>query len=143
MLHYLAGPYSPPPEVGEVRGSYTTKKWHDAYFEVHRDVLRNLMDDGLVVFSPIVQGHQVGHRLAWKHEQWLHFDMAVMKKVDKMLIIPCRGVAESRGVQIERKFCLDNKIPMLSLDLATYVSSLNLKILNGLWDEVDDIRANL
>ena len=88
---YLASPYShPDPEVREER------------FRAACRATVDLVERGMVVFSPIVQGHpltQYGLRGDW--EFWAKFSEEVMSHCDELCVLVIDGWIESIGLTAE------------------------------------------
>lgn len=98
---YLASPYSHPYE--RIRR------------ERYRIVLRHtalLMQKGLVVFSPIVYGHQFAEQgLAGTcHKSWLDFNEHMLLASSELRVLQMNGWRASAGIEHEIKFAEENGI---------------------------------
>lgn len=91
---YLASPYSHPEE--SVRD-----------FRVEQVFLAaaELLNDGIIVFSPIIHTYQLEQRidpeLAQDHSFWMRMDIAVLKHAARLVVLRLPGWEQSKGVAEE------------------------------------------
>ena len=100
---YLAGPYSHnDPEVRESR------------YNEHLRHLAHCLNDGLVVFSPIVHWHVVAttHMLPTEWAFWRTLDFAFLERCDRLFVLKLDGWENSVGLAAELEFARQRNIPI-------------------------------
>lgn len=100
---YLAGPYSHPErEVIEQR------------YDQHVKHLAHLLNDGLIVFSPIVHWHVVATRHMLPHgwEFWGKLDLSILDRCDKVIVLTLPGWESSIGTTAEIEHAKSKNIPI-------------------------------
>lgn len=104
-LIYLASPYS------DKDANVVTKR----VLEV-QDATARLIEQGHLIFSPIVHSHPLSELLpedkANSLEFWLEFDRAMIDKADELWILRLAGHTRSKGVHAELYHALDRGIPV-------------------------------
>lgn len=108
-LIYLASPHaSPDPLVREIRHYQTMK------------ALGQLIQEGHLVFSPIVHTHELAKTFAWPNtfDYYVKLDFAWLERVDEMWVLMLEGWDKSKGVTAEIKKMLElgKSIQMLEWD---------------------------
>lgn len=99
MLIYLASPYfHPDPKARALRVKTITK------------ITRQMMLRGDIVFSPIAYSHATKVK-SFTHEDWLRFDLGILAKCDKMIVVPMVNWQNSKGIAEEIQFCDTMNIP--------------------------------
>lgn len=106
---YIASPYShPEPEI-------RSKRFYIALYYAGA-----LKKEGIVCFSPIVYGHHFAlHN--WTdtdHESWLDFNNKMMDMADEIHMLQINGWRESRGMQYEAAYAMENDIPLRWIDFS-------------------------
>jgi len=93
-LWYLASPYSHPDESTRRRRA-----------ELAARCAGLLAARGWLVYSPIAHGQamldQVRNLGLWSHEQWLDYDLPMLRRCDGILVLQLTGWRESRGILAE------------------------------------------
>ena len=103
---YLASPYSHP-EV-----SVREQRFH----AVCR-MAATLMQQGHVVFAPIVHGHPlVGHGLPTDWPFWERFDREHLRRCDELVVLMLDGWRESVGVAAEIRIAAELGKPVRHID---------------------------
>ena len=101
---YLASPYShPDPDTLERR------------FEAACRGAAELMEEGNIVFSPIVHSHPVeklGMEQTYGWEFWKHQDIEFLKDADKVVVLMLDGWEDSIGVSEEIRIAEAAGIPV-------------------------------
>ncbi len=108
---YLASPYShPDPAVREAR------------FQQICNITADLMNDGVIVFSPIAHSHPIalGRTLPTDWSFWKHVDSAFILRADKLIVAMMDGWTESVGVQAEVNIATDADIPVEYLEVESW-----------------------
>ena len=104
---YLASPYSHPD------ATIREQRFHD----VCRMAAR-LMQQGHVVFAPIVHGHPlVDHGLPTDWLFWERFDREHLRRCDELVVLRLDGWRESVGVAAEIRFAAELGKPVRYIDL--------------------------
>lgn len=99
---YLASPYSQNPEK--------------LYKEVLEYVVKYFKDTGIMLFSPIVYGHNIAKAnkplLNIDFSAWEKFDLDMLSKADELWILMLDGWEQSKGVfrEIEYAMKLNKKV---------------------------------
>jgi nucleoside 2-deoxyribosyltransferase len=105
-IAYLAAPYShPDPEV---------KKWR---LETVAKIACALFKRGIWVFSPLTHNMTIdvnGINGTW--QQWGEFDLEMLSRCDKLIILKLPGWEESKGVQDEVEYAKKLGLPIETLD---------------------------
>lgn len=98
---YLASPYSHPDEAVM-----------EARYDEAMSATAFLMNQGIVIFSPIVHCHQLKLRfnLPGDHNFWLTYDESILRHCFAMWILCIDGWNESKGIASEIEFCKRNNI---------------------------------
>lgn len=101
-LIYLASPYS----------AYS--KGREFAFRIVRDKAAQLMEDGHLIFCPIVHSHIMERSMSKLQDGdfWLEQDFAVLERCDELWVYMMDGWKESYGVQREIAFALERRIPV-------------------------------
>ncbi len=104
---YLASPYShSDANIREQR-----------FFDVCRMTV-TLMQQGHVVFAPIVHGHPlVGHGLPTDWTFWERFDREHLRRCDELMVLRLDGWRESVGVAAEIRIAAELGKPVQYVDL--------------------------
>jgi hypothetical protein len=100
-LIYLASPYSSPdPSVIEDR------------LEQVQKATAKLINEGHLVFSPIVHSHPIAHLVNFapihhgdgELSGWMKYDFAMIDKCDELWVLTLKGWTKSRGVMAEIEY---------------------------------------
>lgn len=105
-LIYLASPHtSVDPMVREVR-----------YLQAMK-ALAQLVQEGHLVFSPIVHTHELAKTYAWPmtFDYYAKLDLAWLEKVDELWVLMLEGWDESKGVTAEIKKMDELNKPIIAL----------------------------
>lgn len=98
---YLAGPYSNDAPSYPERPASASKRL--ARFNAVTEAARCLIEDGLLVFSPLTMTHPIDVRM--KHdpgsEFWVAFDEAFMTHCGRLMVLKLPGWDASSGVKRE------------------------------------------
>lgn len=100
---YLGSPYShPDPLIMKTR------------FMLAEQCTAELLQQGLVVFSPIVHCHELAHKynLPTDFAFWQMYCLGMLRLAAQMYILQIPGVHESKGLQAEIKFARHAGIPI-------------------------------
>ncbi|MEO1969563.1 MAG: DUF1937 family protein [Sphingomonadaceae bacterium] len=107
---YLAGPYSNDAPLHPKQPAPASKRL--ARFNAVTEAARHLIEDGLLVFSPLTMTHPIDVRM--KHdpgsEFWVAFDEAFMTHCGRLMVLKLPGWDASSGVQREIDFFKDRGI---------------------------------
>lgn len=100
---YLAGPYT----------HFDPSVMEDRYQE-HMRHLAHLLNEGLVVFSPIVSWHVVAdvHHLPIDWTFWRYLDLAILERCDRLIVLMLDGWQDSVGTTAEIDFAKLKPIPI-------------------------------
>jgi len=104
-LAYLAAPYSGMEEFS---------------FRMSCAVAARLLDDGELIFSPIVHSHPLeAYLIDHKndHDFWIEFDTHLMERCQVLYVLAIDGWEKSKGVQFEIEWFESNKLPIFLLVL--------------------------
>jgi hypothetical protein len=104
---YLASPYSDPnPAVMEAR------------FEAACRAAGKLMNEGHVVYSPIVHCHPIAVRCGLPRDwtYWERFDREMLERASVMYVLKIDGWLESKGIANETKLADDLDVPVIGID---------------------------
>ena len=107
ILVYLATPYThPDPKVSELRFKEVTR------------VAAALMKKGVFVFSPITHSHSIAMAgdLPKSWEYWMQYDILILERCCKVIVLMLEGWKESKGVQAEIKIAGEMGIPVEYLE---------------------------
>ena len=107
ILVYLATPYThPDPKVSELRFKEVTR------------VAAALMKKGVFVFSPITHSHPLAMAgdLPKSWEYWMQYDILILERCCKVIVLMLEGWKESKGVQAEIKIAGEMGIPVEYLE---------------------------
>lgn len=104
---YLSSPYSDP-----------DKTIVEQRFDAVCRVAGRLMNEGKVVYSPIVHCHPIAERLdlprTW--EFWEKFDREMLTMANEFYILRLPGWEKSKGVAAERKIAQELGLPITEID---------------------------
>jgi len=104
-LAYLAAPYSGMEEFS---------------FRMSCAVAARLLDDGELIFSPIVHSHPLeAYLIDHKndHDFWIEFDTHLMERCQVLYVLAIDGWEKSKGVRFEMEWFLAKKLPIFLLVL--------------------------
>jgi hypothetical protein len=104
---YLASPYSDPdPAVMEAR------------FDAVCRYAGKLMNEGLVVYSPIAHCHPIAVRTGLPRDWtfWKKFDTEMLAKATEFRVLKLSGWAISKGVEAERQIAREMGIPIVEVE---------------------------
>jgi hypothetical protein len=104
-LYYLTGPYTGTPEEEAHR------------FETCLKITTAFISQGISVFSPIVYSKQFAHELNLntieeRRKIVMNYLLSFLKASKGMILITMQGWEKSWGLNLEIKFCQENKIPV-------------------------------
>lgn len=108
---YLASPYThKDPSVMEARFNKVTA------------VSAQLINRGLVIYSPIMHFHPIAvrHELPRDFAFWKEVNLQILKRCDSLWILDLIGLYESRGVTEERIFAQQQGIPVTTINPTAY-----------------------
>lgn len=100
---YLASPYSHNnPAVMQARF-----RWAEKYTAL-------LLQQGQVIFSPIVHCHEIArtYELPTDFSFWEHYCIGMLKRAEELRVLQLDGWQHSRGVAAEIAFAMHNEIPV-------------------------------
>lgn len=101
---YLASPYTG-----------TEKEQHKRFIAACKCAAR-LMEQGEVVYSPIVHGHTVAKHMSDKpHDFWMKQCYPMLERASLMCVLQIDGWAQSKGVSMEIEFANKLNIPVVFL----------------------------
>jgi len=106
-IDYLATPYSDPdPLVREVR------------YKAACHITLRLMRQGFIVFSPILHNHflEKEHGLPSGWDFWQKYDLAMLKRCNRLIVGCIQGWKESIGVAKEVEEARSRRIPILYVE---------------------------
>ena len=90
-LIYLAAPYS---------DSDFEYEWQR--YDVNKVITANMILAGDLVYSPILHSHHLGNLSAMMNDyDWYAFDLRMLRKCDKLVVLMLDGWRESKGVKLE------------------------------------------
>ena len=95
LIYYVAHPYT-----GD----------NQKNFQKVNDICNNLLDHGLIIFSPISMNHTL-HQLKPRTNFWYEYDLKLLNICD--VIILCDDWKNSKGCMIEYKKAIELKLPIL------------------------------
>jgi len=100
---YVASPYSHP--LHRVRLMR---------FEAARSFIASKLQDGLIVFSPIVYLHDIAEQYYFPKDAdyWKTFNFSILKLCEKLWVLQLDGWERSEGISLEIKFCMGYDIPV-------------------------------
>lgn len=106
-LIYLASPYN-----------HAYMKMRQLRFEMARDVIAILMNQGKVIYSPIVHNHPIAiaHDLPRDFNYWSKFDFVMLSKCDALYVLCIEGWQQSVGVTAEIKQANELGLPIYYID---------------------------
>lgn len=106
IIAYLAAPYShPDPEV---------KRWR---LETVRQTCCELFKRGIWVFSPLTHNMTIdAYGINGNWQQWGEFDLEMLSRCDKLIILKLPGWEESKGVQDEINHAQKLGLPIEGID---------------------------
>ena len=122
-LAYLAAPYSGMEEFS---------------FRMSCAVAARLLDDGELVFSPIVHSHpmeayMVDHK--GDHDFWIEFDTHLMERCQMLYVLAIDGWEKSKGVRFEIEWFVRKSRPIFLLKIdehgAVSKEEFKLALMNG------------
>lgn len=106
IIVYLACPYSDPdPEIKKQRHQIANK------------VASELLSQGMLVFSPLTYSiplSEISSRKGWIN--WKDFDLAMLSRCDRLLVLKLPGWESSRGVAEEMAHAKELGIPIDWMD---------------------------
>ncbi len=104
---YLACPYSDPdPRVKELRHMLATQ------------VAFELMQKGQVVYSPLTHNIPISRLGVYGWVNWKDFDLTMLAKCDRLIVIKIPGWDESKGVLEEIAYAKERGIPIEWLEMS-------------------------
>lgn len=104
---YLASPYSHPDAMIREQRIHAVCR-----------MAALLMQQGQVVFAPIVHGHPlVGHGLPTDWPFWERFDREHLRRCDELVVLMLEGWQESVGVAAEIRIAAEFGKPVRYIDL--------------------------
>ncbi len=102
---YLAGPYYHVDEAVRI-----------ARYEAHRRECISWVKIGVPVFSPIVHSHNLLPEMEhYKHIDWLRFDLSILKKASRLIVLQLEGWDRSYGTQMEIAAAIALDMPIILL----------------------------
>lgn len=101
MINYLACPYTHEHDYIQ----------HRRYEQVTR-VAYELMCAGLIIYSPITSMHYLSRHCKPNEINWLHHDLAILARCDKLIVLQLKGWEDSEGLKQEIAFAMANNIPV-------------------------------
>lgn len=111
---YLASHYSNHPEGREF--AFQQVKHH----------LGILMEKRIRVYSPIVHNHQVAFDFKFPetHAFWMRMDFPMLANAYGVIYLMSLGWQDSRGMREEIEYCLNNKKPLVGMEIGRVPYSL-------------------
>lgn len=98
---YLAGPYTNDGPANPQNKASPTKRL--ARFNAITEAARHLIEQGLIVYSPLTMTHPIDLRM--QHDPgssfWVDFDEAFMAHCDRIMVLRLPGCDQSSGVRRE------------------------------------------
>src|SRR5678815_3413870 len=118
---YLASPYSVGPKgaYGEEDTGRASKNMRTRRYKAACKKAAQLMDKGLVIFSPIAHSHSIeleGMDKVQTGNFWLEQDLAILKHCTDLFVLCLPDWERSRGIAREIEFAQDNGIPVSYLE---------------------------
>lgn len=97
---YLASPYSGTTDQREQRLVAVCKAAAD------------MMERGIVVYSPIAHGHTVSQYMPdMSHQFWMDQCLPMLRRAERLAVLRIDGWESSKGVALEIEFAKNNNIP--------------------------------
>jgi nucleoside 2-deoxyribosyltransferase len=114
IIVYLACPYSDPdPQIKKQRHHFANK------------VAAELLSQGMLVFSPLTYSiplSEISSRQGWI--KWKEFDLAMLSRCDRLLVLKLPGWESSRGVAEEIAHAKELDIPIEWMEAPETVQAL-------------------
>lgn len=101
MISYLACPYTHEHDFIQ----------HSRYEQVTR-VAADLMRQGQIIYSPITSMHYLSRHCKPNEIDWLHHDLVILARCDKLIVLQLEGWKQSEGLQREIAFATERNIPI-------------------------------
>lgn len=101
MINYLACPYT-----------HEDEHMHQRRYDQVTDRAAELMRQGLIIYSPITSMHYLARRLKANEINWLHHDLAILARCDKLIVLQLEGWEQSDGLRCEIAFATEHNIPV-------------------------------
>lgn len=120
-LIYLASPYA-----------HDSAAVRDARLEAVRYVCGKLVNDGVIVLSPMVYTGELALRGFHPPQGWYAFDLQFLARADELLVLQLPGWEESKGVLVEIAAAQAKGIPVRLMPLEE--AGLPTEILEGLYE---------
>lgn len=100
---YLASPYSHP-----------LRRVRQMRFETARSYVASRLQQGAVIFSPIVYLHDIAEQYYFPKDAvfWKNFNFAFLKGCEQLCVLKLDGWAVSVGVKMEMDFAVKSLIPI-------------------------------
>lgn len=110
LLWYLSSPHS--------HEDYAVR---EARYHAALKTLGELLDQGLMVFSPIVHSHDLYKLPGWDKRPvdfvlWEKYDTELISRCDGILILMIDGWKESKGIKAEIEICRAQNKPVMYLE---------------------------
>ncbi len=108
---YLASPYSDPdPFIRNRR------------FIGAREFTMQTMDEGHLIFSPIVYGHQFSSDFEkpYEYEHWVQFNNALLYRATAVWVLRLKGWEKSRGIEYELRQAAQLALPISYKDACAH-----------------------
>ena len=91
----------------------------------------------VVPFSPIAYTHPFDVDENVK-TNWYKFDLVILARCDAMFVVKQLGWNYSKGIKMEIRFCIDNKIPYCIVEAENLIDTINHYIEKVIEDEKTD-----
>ena len=114
MITYLAAPF-----------------WHheedirEERLEIVNKVVAKLVEQGEIIFSPLTYSDALKRHLPISFQVnqkfWYDFDLAMLAKCDKLVVLMLEGWEESEGVTAEIEFARENNIGIFYAPLPYFI----------------------
>lgn len=88
------------------------------------EVAAEMHKQGSYVYSPLTHNHklsELGVKGTW--ETWCHFDLEMLSRCDKLIVLTLPGWEVSRGVQAEIAHAKELSLPIQFLEHSTLAAS--------------------
>lgn len=102
---YLMSPHTHP-DVEVQQARYEAALRHASFW----------LKEGWNVYSPIVHSHEMHKLNALPHHRWLEFDFSMLRHAAAGWVLTLEGWQQSKGIEMERQFCLKAGIPVKYFD---------------------------
>ena len=118
---YLASPYA-----------HDSAAVREARLEAVRHVCGTLVNQGVIVLSPMVYTSELATRGFHPSQGWYAFDLQFLARADELLVLQLPGWEQSKGVLVEIAAAQTKGIPIRLLPLED--ASLPEEIVAGLYE---------